>query len=230
VAQAAQNAMNVAWSVPRNKRPNPLKSRLRSLLLLATVGLGVLGTTVLSALSSSAGAYGANVGTGLKVLITIESILVNAAVLLLAFKVATARPVGYRDIAVGAFLAAVLWQILQLLGTAYVGHVVKHASATNGVFALVLGLIAWIYLAAIAVVFCIEVNVVRTLKLYPRSLLTPFTDDVTLTKADQRAYTSQAIAAQAKGFQRVEVRFDEGDGEGDDDGDETKKTEDDSPG
>ena len=29
VAQAAQNAMNVAWGVPRNERPNPLKARAR---------------------------------------------------------------------------------------------------------------------------------------------------------------------------------------------------------
>ncbi len=36
VAQAGQNAMNAAWHVPRNNRPNPIKARLRSLLLLAT--------------------------------------------------------------------------------------------------------------------------------------------------------------------------------------------------
>jgi len=34
VAQAVQNAMNVAWAVPRDSRPNPLKARLRSLMLL----------------------------------------------------------------------------------------------------------------------------------------------------------------------------------------------------
>jgi hypothetical protein len=123
-----------------------------------------------------------------------------------------------------------MWQILQLLGTAFVGHVVKNASATNGVFALVLGLIAWIYLAAVAVVFCIEVNVVRTLKLYPRALLTPFTDDVTLTDADQQAYTWQATAQQAKGFQRVEVRFDAGDSDDEGDGDEAKHAGDVPPG
>jgi YihY family inner membrane protein len=217
VAQAAQHAMNVAWAVPRNKRPNPLRARLRSLLLLGTVGLGVITTTIMSALGSSAGAFGANIGAGLKVLITIASVLVNAAILLLAFHLATARDVSYRDIAPGALLTAVLWEVLELLGTAFVGHVVKHASETNGVFALVLGLIAWIYLAAIAAVFSIEVNVVRTLKLYPRSLMTPFTDDVTLTDADQVAYISQVRAQQAKGFQRVEVHFepDEGDGPAD---------------
>ena len=38
VAQALQNAMNVAWAVPRNDRPNPVTARLRSLLIIATGG------------------------------------------------------------------------------------------------------------------------------------------------------------------------------------------------
>ena len=207
VAQAAQNAMNVAWSVPRNKRPNPIKSRLRGLLLLGTVGLGILGTTVGSALTASAGEYGAQIGSGLRILITVGSVAVNAAIFLLAFKVATARDVTVRQIALGAVLAAVFWQALQVLGTAYVGHVVKNASVTNGVFALVLGLIAWIYLAAVGVMFCVEVNVVRAMRLYPRALLTPFTDNVQLTRADEDAYTSQAKAQRAKGFEQVDVSF-----------------------
>jgi hypothetical protein len=54
---------------------------------------------------------------------------------------------------------------------------------------------------------CIELNVVRALRLYPRALLTPFTDDVELTAADEHAYASQAHAERAKGFERVEVTF-----------------------
>jgi len=38
VAQAVQNLMNVAWGVPRNRRPNPVLARVRSLFLLATAG------------------------------------------------------------------------------------------------------------------------------------------------------------------------------------------------
>ena len=40
VAGAAQNAFNRAWAVPRNRRPNPIKARLRSLLLLPVLGAG----------------------------------------------------------------------------------------------------------------------------------------------------------------------------------------------
>ena len=45
-------------------------------------------------------------------------------------------------------LSPAAWQLLQLTGTAYVGHVFKGASNTYGVFALVLGLVAWLFLAA----------------------------------------------------------------------------------
>ena len=54
-----------------------------------------------------------------------------------------------------------------------------------------------------------ELNVVRERKLYPRALLTPFTDDVELTPADRRAYRSYARARRHKGFEKVEVSFDE---------------------
>jgi YihY family inner membrane protein len=208
VAQAMQYAMNTAWSVPRNARPNPLKARGRSLLLLGTVGLLVLGTTVLSALGSSAAAYGANLGAGLHVLLTLASVLVNAVVFVLGFRVATARELTVRDIAPGALIAAVIWQFLQSFGGIYVGHVVKRASATNGVFALVLGLLAFLYIAALVVVLCVEINVVRVQHLHPRALLTPFTDDVDLTGGDRRAYTREAKAQRAKGFQRIDVHFD----------------------
>ena len=203
VTMAAQNAMNTAWRVPRNSRPNPIKGRIRGVLLLATVGLAVLGTSVLSALGGGAGPLGA----GLRVLVLVASVALNAAAFILAFRVATARPLTVRQVAPGAVGAAVVWQLLQSFGTVYVGQVVKNASATNSVFAVVLGLIAFIYLTAVAVVLCVEVNVVRVDHLYPRALLTPLTDNVELTDADRRAYTGQAKAQRSKGFEQVDVRF-----------------------
>ena len=38
LGQAIQNATNIAWSVPRNSRPNPVLLRLKSLLLLMSAG------------------------------------------------------------------------------------------------------------------------------------------------------------------------------------------------
>jgi YihY family inner membrane protein len=207
VAQATQHAMNVAWAIPRNLRPNPIKARLRSLLLIATTGIPVLATTVLSALGSSAHSFGADISGLLAILATLASMIVNTVVFVLVFRVSTGHRLTIRQAAPGALAAAAAWQLLQLTGTAYVGHVFKGASNTYGVFALVLGLVAWLFLAANALIVCVEINVVRAKRLYPRSLRTPFTDDVDLTRGDQRAYTDAAAAQRAKGFESVLVSF-----------------------
>ena len=200
VAQALQNAMNVAWSVPRNRRPNPVKARLRSLLLIGTAGIAVLATTILSALGGGAGANGALFTGWVALLVTAAAVVLNAAVFIVVFRISTATKLGVRDVAPGAIIAAVIWQLLQLFGTAYVANVVKDAGITYGVFAVVLGLITWIFLAALGVVLSVEINVVRTKHLFPRALLTPFTDNVDLTRADQRAYTDAATAQRHKGL------------------------------
>jgi membrane protein len=208
IAQAVQYAMNTAWSVPRHRRPNPFLARGRSLALLSTGGLAVLGTSVLSAIGSSGSAFGVNFGIGFHVLLIGLSMLVNAVVFVLVFRLATPRRLSVRQVAPGALVAAVAWQLLQTFGGRYVGHVVKNASATNAVFALVLGLLAFFYLAAIVFVLCIEINVVRVDRLYPRALLTPFTDDVVLTPGDEKVYADAARSQTAKGFEHVEVSFD----------------------
>ncbi|SDY13756.1 YihY family inner membrane protein [Modestobacter sp. DSM 44400] len=204
VAQAVQYAMNTAWSVPRNSRPNPFLARGRSLLLLGTAGLAVIGTTALSTLGSG---NAGSLGMALRVLVLVLSIAVNAIVFVFAFRLATARHLTLRQVAPGALIAAVLWQLLQTFGVGYVSYVVGNASASNGVFALVLGLLAFLYLAAVAGVLCVEINVVRVDQLYPRALLTPFTDDVHLTPGDRRSYTDQAKAQRSKGFEQVHVTF-----------------------
>jgi uncharacterized BrkB/YihY/UPF0761 family membrane protein len=147
-----------------------------------------------------------------RVLLVGAAVAVNTAVFLFVFRVAPARRVSYRELLPGAFAAAVCWQLLQTFGVAYVGRVIRHASATNSVFAVVLGLLAFLYLTAVATVLCVEVDVVRVDRLYPRALLTPFTDDVDLTTGDRRAYTGQAQSQRAKGFEDIDVTFDRKDG------------------
>ena len=67
VAVAVQNALNHVWGVPINKRPDPFRARLRSLLMLVLLGLGVLVTTVLSVLAAGGRApWGEELGVGLR--------------------------------------------------------------------------------------------------------------------------------------------------------------------
>ena len=77
----------------------------------------------------------------------------------------------------------------------------------NQTFALVLGLIGLIWLTAAIGVLGIEVNVVLERRLWPRALLTPFTDNVDLTDADRRAYAGYARAQRHKTIGSIDVTF-----------------------
>jgi len=203
VGQAVQNAMDSVWAVPRHQRPDPVRSRMRSLLLLLVLGSAAITATALSAVGQATrglGVFG-------KIGVVLAAVAINALICLVAFRVTTARGLTYRQVLPGALAAAFIWQILQWFGAGYVGHTVKSASATNSVFALVLGLLAFLFLVSSTLVLCAEINVVVVERLYPRALLTPFTDDADLTPADRRTYTKRAKAERVKGSERVSVRF-----------------------
>ncbi len=203
VAVAVQNAMNTAWAVPKNLRPDPIFARVRGLALLSTVGVAVLAITAVN-VASSAGYFGAVSGA----VVLVAVVVLNVIVFTVAFRLATARALSVADVLPGAVVAGVIWQLLQTFGGVYIKYVVSRASITNGVFAVVLGLLAFMYIAAALVVISVEINVVRVDKLYPRALLTPFTDDVQLTEGDRLTYTGQAEAQRSKGFEEIDVTFD----------------------
>jgi membrane protein len=209
IAQAAQNTLNSVWAVPRHARPNPSMSRLRRLIAVSIFGLGVVVTTGISALASETQHFGVVSGIVGRILATALAALVNIGLFTAAFRYLTVRPVSIRDVLPGAVIAGIAWQGLQLVGSYYVDHKLRGASEVYGIFGVVLGLIAWIYLEALIVVLCAELNVVRHRHLWPRALLTPFTDNVVLTTADETAYDSYARAQQHKGFETIEVGFDD---------------------
>jgi membrane protein len=146
VGQALQNAMDTVWSVPRYSRRDPVKSRVYSLLLLVVLGSALIGTTALVAIGRSLDGLGFFGAAG----IVLASLALNTAVYVVALKVTTVRPLSVRDVLPGAVLGAVLWQLLQWFGASYVSHVVATASVTNSVFAIVLGLLAFLYLVSMS--------------------------------------------------------------------------------
>jgi membrane protein len=209
IVQAVQTTLNKVWGVPRDSRHNPFRARLRSLLLLAIGGASVIVTTVLSALGSAAGAYGASLGDSVRVVAIAAAVTLNVVLFTVAFRVLTARPLTVREIRAGAVAAAVTWQVLQWAGTLLLGQKIKGDTATYGLFAIVLGLLAWLYLGAVTMVICAEFNAVRAGRLWPRSLLSPFVDNIQLTPADERAYTTYAKTERHKTFENIDVSFGE---------------------
>ena len=73
----------------------------------------------------------------------------------------------------GKAVAGIAWQVLQAVGGYLVGDYLRHTSQVYGVFAIVLGLLFWLYLGARLTLYAAEVNVVAARQLWPRSLLQP---------------------------------------------------------
>ena len=194
VTQAAHYAMTEIWDVPRTERPNFLISRVRGLLLLAILGI----MTVVSSFASGVGGSGASLP--LRVAGIVASFALNLALFLFAYRVLTRRKLSWGDVFPGAIAAAGLWTVLQVVGGYYVTHQLKNASNTYGTFALVIGLLVWIYLGAHITLLCAEINVVKKRRLWPRSLVQPPVID-----SDQHVMRAAAEKQQPRPEAKIEV-------------------------
>jgi membrane protein len=203
LGQALQNALNVAWSVPRNNRPNPVALRFKSLLLLMTSGAFVVAITAVSI--TGAELFGDTMA--IRWLIRLANVALVGLLLTVVFRLAAARRHHLGRAAPGAFTVAVLWLVLQEVGQFYTTQILAGTRGMDAAFGLVLGLIGIIYIASFMGVIGIEVNVVLARRLWPRSLRTLFVDRPELTDADRRAYASYAQAQRHKTSEEVQVAF-----------------------
>lgn len=208
VALATQNVMNKIWGVPRAERPNLARSYLRGLMLLAVFAADIICTTTLTGVAGTVEAHHDGVITVMTQLgATTASAALNLALVTLAYRILTAQAPTPRRLWAGALTAALLWQLLLSTGTYLVGHQLSRASATYGLFGIVLGLLTWIYLGALVLILGAEVNAVRIHQLHPRSLRAPDPTATALTPADQRAYSSYVRTERQKTYQTVESAF-----------------------
>jgi YihY family inner membrane protein len=198
IVGATQNAFQQVWHIPRKHRPSFLAWRLRGLGLLVVLGLLLVVSTV------AAGYVTAQTAGVIAVLGGILLALVsNLLLFIAAFRFLTPEEVPARDLIPGVIFAAVLWQLLQHIGGYYVAHVVRHAQETSGLFAFVLGLLAWLYLGGQVTLLAAEINVVRARALWPRSFFS-----AQLLDADKRALISSAETEERVQEENVEVNFD----------------------
>ncbi len=194
VANAMQNALNAVWEIPYPRRPGFPWSWLRSIGQLLVIGPGLIGTTVLSTLASGGAAH-VLPGAGAKVAALAVSLVLNVGMFWLAFRLGTAPEISWRQHRLGAVIAGVVWQVLQSFAGYFLSHQLAHASPIYGTFAVVIGLIAWLYLEAELTLYAVQINVVRTRRLWPRSLAPP-----PYTEADRRAFQRYAqVETRAKG-------------------------------
>jgi membrane protein len=198
---AVESAMNDLWGVPVRRRPDALRKRLKALRMLGALGGGAIATAVLAGL----GTFGASYGLSWKIASVALSTLLNFGLFWFAFKVLTAREVGWRDVRNGAIIAAILFEALQSVGGWYVGHELTHARSIYGTFALVIGLLSYLYLAAHITLLAAEANVVLRHRLWPRSFSVIVEEPA--TAADEQALTQRSRVEERRSDQRVNVDF-----------------------
>ena len=196
LTQAGQHAMAEIWNIPGKARPDFWTRQLRGFALLLVFLAGLVGTTVLTGFATVGGSLANRVGYHL------ASALLNVVLFVLAFRVLTPGSVRTRQLVAGAVVAGLAWQVLLALGGYLVSHNLRRASEVYGFFAVVLGLLSWLYLGAQVTVYAAEVNVVRARRLWPRSLLQP-----PLTEPDKRALVHLAKQEERRPEQSVVVTF-----------------------
>jgi YihY family inner membrane protein len=199
LAQNGIFTMAQVWNLPGPQRPNYIKRLGRSIVFLVTLGVGLVISTVLAA-----GVPTVKGSIALAVAGALASAIVNFGEYLLIFRVLTPHSVGPRQLVPGALLAGTGWTVLQALGGFIVGHYLKNDSAVYGLFGIVLGLLAWVYLIVELTVYSAELNVVLARHLWPRAIVQP-----PLTEADRRSLAAQAEQNQRRPEQRVEVSFED---------------------
>ena len=183
--RAAQAAMDTVWDVPRSDRRGTPASVAMSLVMLAVLGAFILGG---AALAGAASAVNGAVGV---VASLAASALLNVAMFAVAYRVLTVAQIRWRDVAPGAVVAGLGWTALLAAGGWIVADRVQSSSDVYGTFALVIGLLAWIYLGAQLTLYGAEVNVVRTHHLWPRSLGGDRTETTSGRSAGRRGRKSE---------------------------------------
>jgi YihY family inner membrane protein len=165
VLRVMQDAQNQMWGVPTYRRPGFVPALGRAFALIGMATFGLVATTIASAVV---------VGRGPAVVISIATValnlLVNLVLVIAAYRLLTARPLGIRDIAPGGAFASIGVTGLTILGGLYVDRVIARTSALYGSFATIIGLFAWVSLVVQVVVIGNLINVVRVEHLWPRSV------------------------------------------------------------
>jgi YihY family inner membrane protein len=196
--KAAQNAMDHVWDVPMRRQPSFPVALLRAVLMLLTLGVFVLFASFLGGVAAGT----EDAPLWFRVAGVVGTAVLNVLIFLVAYRVLTVEDVRWRDVWVGAVVSGIVWTLLQTFGGYLMGQRLDSAEQTYSFFAVVIGLLTWIYLGAQVLLVGAEINVVRTRQLWPRAL-----DPDRRMPADERALREHAAVEERREDQTVEVHF-----------------------
>ena len=202
VALALANALDHIWGIPFKRRANPVMARIRALLWIAILGA----ITIVGAALGSAGVF-TTYAAVVSVIALVVSLAINIGVFLAVFRVLTSHRPSWRDVLPGSIVAAIAWELLQAVGAYVVDRSVRNASSTYGVFAIVIGMLSWIYLASTVTLWSAEINVVHARRLWPRSF--SLLGEQPLTAGDEEALRQRAGVEERRADEDVSVGFEQ---------------------
>lgn len=203
-----QFAFDSVWEVPYHERSGLVQQTLRSLWVLATIGLGLVLTTLLSGLVVSS-ANGIHLGAIGRVGGYVLAVVLDVGIFLAAFRLLTPAVESLRDVLPGALLSGLAFFVLQQLSALIISHYLQNAQSTYGHFATVITILWWFYIQSLITLLGAQLNVVLKNNFYPRSLAKTPT-----TSADRRVLEAYAGERTYHPEQRVTTRIDSEDNAG----------------
>lgn len=181
VAAAFRSGVNEIWGITRSEQLGFPQSAINNTLIVIIGGIGLIATATVTGTVSALG-HG--------ILPRALSYLAGVALLYLLFRylinAVLPKRVEAKHIHTGALSAAIGLVILQIIGGLLLAKVLKNLDALYSYFALSLGLLFWIYLQSQVIYYSVVIAVVKSQRLWPRSL-----SGLYLTDYDKQVIASQ---------------------------------------
>lgn len=165
VADAFRRGVQHIWHIPKSQQAGFPKSVLSSLGIIIIGGIGLMLASLSAAFTAAAGH-----GLAFRSLAVAVNLFVLFWLLTILINFSLPRHVTLKEIRVGAITGAIGLVILQSLGSYLLARELKNLDALYSYFAVALGLLFWIYLQAQVLYYAVELAVVSSQRLWPRSL------------------------------------------------------------
>ncbi len=150
---ALQTALDDAWEVPVEHRPNLVVRRVRSVIGLLVIGGAQIATVTLTSIAGWA-----DLGSLSRIAIGLGVLAVNIAVVTTMFRYLSAAEVSWTMAWPGGVISGVAYTALQLIGTQVVSRLLSGAHSVYGAFASVLAITGWLLIHAVVSLFAAEIN------------------------------------------------------------------------
>ncbi len=171
--EALDKAINRAWNAERV--PSFFKGKLVGFFMMLAVGaLLLLSVSVSVGLTSARSFTTYYIGEPLfsQIVWTIVNLAASTGIIFLGFlfmyRYIPRRAIGFRDVYVGAFFAALVWSAAKELFALYLGSSFVNYSAVYGTVGTIIALLTWFYVSSLIVLtgaeFASETARVRSLR------------------------------------------------------------------